>query len=96
MEFAIKALLGILGAALVAGGFVAYRGSPKTGVRALAAAAVAAGVVMWVIVIMTTQVSVSSEEGPAPAIELGSSAESLQPGGEQPLPSPEGLEEFDR
>jgi hypothetical protein len=67
MEFAIKAILGILGAALVAGGFVAYRGSPKTGVRALAAAAVAAGVVMWVIVIITTQVSVSSEGGPAPS-----------------------------
>jgi drug/metabolite transporter (DMT)-like permease len=51
----------ILGAALIVGGFVAYRGSPRTGVRALAAASVAAGVVMLAIVAFTVPTSVETE-----------------------------------
>jgi len=50
-------ILGILGAALIAGGTVAYRGSARTGVRAFAAAAIAAGVVMWAILLFTIPVS---------------------------------------
>jgi len=50
-------ILGILGAALIAGGTVAYRGSARTSVRAFAAAAIAAGVVMWAILLFTVPVS---------------------------------------
>ena len=51
--FVIQIILGILGAAFIVGGIVAYRGSARTGVRAFAAAAVAAGVVMWTVVLIT-------------------------------------------
>ena len=39
-------ILGILGAALIVGGIIAYRGSVSTSVRAFSGAAIAAGVVM--------------------------------------------------
>jgi hypothetical protein len=60
-EFIIKLILGILGAALVVGGIVAYRRSERTSVKSLSAAAIAAGVVMWVVIVITT--SVTSEVG---------------------------------
>jgi Ca2+/H+ antiporter len=60
MEFIIIALLGILGAALIAGGIVMYRKSESTNGRAFGAAAIAAGVVMWVIIIIVTPASQSS------------------------------------
>ncbi len=50
----------ILGAALVAGGVAPYRGSGRTGIRAIAAAAVAAGVAMWAIVLVLAPVSRSA------------------------------------
>ena len=56
-EFIIKLILGILGAALVAGGIVAYRRSEITSVKALSAAAIAAGVVMWAVIVITTPVT---------------------------------------
>ncbi len=49
-------LLGALGAALIAGGIFFYRGITKTNVRALGAAAVAAGVVIWAIILFITPV----------------------------------------
>jgi hypothetical protein len=55
-EFIIKLILGILGAALIAGGFVAYRRSVSTAIKALSAAAIAAGVVMWAAIVVTTPV----------------------------------------
>ena len=42
----VQLTLAILGAVLIAGGIVGYRGSARTGVRAFGAAAVAGGVVM--------------------------------------------------
>jgi hypothetical protein len=60
MEFIIIATLGILGAALIAGGIVMYRKSESTNGRAFGAAAIAAGVVMWVIIVIVTPVSQSS------------------------------------
>ncbi len=63
----IQLSLAILGAALVAGGIVAYRGSTRTGVRAFGASAVAAGVVMWAVVLMTFPVS-STGESPDPIV----------------------------
>ena len=60
MEFMIIATLGILGAALIAGGIVMYRKSKSTNGRAFGAAAIAAGVVMWVIIVIVTPASQSS------------------------------------
>ena len=49
-------ILGVLGAALVVGGIVAYRRSTRTNVRVFSAAAIAAGVVMWAAVLLTVPV----------------------------------------
>ena len=72
-EFIIKLILAILGAALVAGGIVAYRRSENTGVKSLSAAAISAGVVMWAFILITTQVT-SEAGGPGatltPSIEV--------------------------
>jgi hypothetical protein len=59
MEFIIIATLGILGAALIVGGIVGYRKSVRAGVKTLAAASIASGVVMWALILFTTPVSVS-------------------------------------
>lgn len=57
-----------LGAALIAGGIVAYRGSTGTGARAFGAAATAAGVVMWAVVLLTVPFSSSGGGPPAPTL----------------------------
>ena len=62
-EFVIIAIFGIAGAALIAGGIVAYRGSTRSRVRSFGASAVAAGVVMWAVVLITIPVS-STGDGP--------------------------------
>ena len=59
MSFVIIAVLGILGASLIVGGIVGYRKSIRTGVKTLAAASIAAGIVMWALILVTTPVSVS-------------------------------------
>jgi len=56
MELIIRVILGVVGAALVAGGIVTYRRSTTTKVRALGAASIAARVVMWAIIVVTTPV----------------------------------------
>ena len=61
-------ILAVLGAASVAGGIVAYRGSMNTGGRAAGAALAAAGVVMWAIVLVTVPVSSSGGDAPSPII----------------------------
>ena len=61
-------ILIVLGAALIAGGIVAYRGSRRTGVRAFSAAGIAAGIVMWAIVVMIIPVSSSDNKSPSPTI----------------------------
>jgi len=60
MEFRIIAILGILGAASIAGGIVTLRGSTRVVFRALGAALIAAGAVMWLLIIMTIPVSVTT------------------------------------
>jgi Ca2+/H+ antiporter len=50
MEFIIAAILGILGAALIAGGIVGYRKSESARAKAFSAAAIAAGVVILAII----------------------------------------------
>ena len=59
MTFVIIAILGILGAALIVGGIVGYRKSVRPSIKTLAAASIAAGVVMWALILLTTPVSVS-------------------------------------
>ena len=56
MDFVIIAILGILGAALIAGGIVLYRRSARTSLRAFGAAAIAAGAVMWLVILLITPV----------------------------------------
>jgi len=56
-EFIIKLVLGIAGAAMIAGGIVAYRSSERAGVRTASAAAVAAGIVMWAAIVVTTSIT---------------------------------------
>ena len=55
----IIATLGILGAALIAGGTVGYRKSSRTGVKTVSAACIASGAVMWALLAVTTPVSSS-------------------------------------
>lgn len=63
-------VLGILGAGLIFGGIVAYRGSTKSSVRAASAAAMASGLAMWAVIGFTVPASTSSDnaESPAPVV----------------------------
>ena len=63
----IGLILAILGAASIVGGIVAYRGSTTVSVRAFGAASVAAGVVMWAVILVTVPVSTSGD-APSPII----------------------------
>ncbi|MFQ5968378.1 MAG: hypothetical protein ACE5MI_12345 [Acidimicrobiia bacterium] len=63
MDFVISVLLVILGAALIVGGVVAYRGSTAVAARALSAASVAAGLAMWFVI---ASVTITSSSGTAP------------------------------
>ena len=71
MQFVLLALAAAIGAALIVGGVVAYRGTRRTGVRAMAAAAIAAGVVTWVIVLAVVPTSRTDSGSPEPEIEAG-------------------------
>jgi len=57
MEFLIIIILGVLGAACIAGGIVGYRKSESARAKAISAAAIAAGVVMWAAILLITPVS---------------------------------------
>ena len=61
--------LAILGAALIGGGTVAYRGSSSNGIRSLAASSIAGGVMMWMVVLMVVPASITSTGPSAPAVE---------------------------
>ena len=56
MGFIIIAILGILGAGLIGGGIVLYRGSMSNGIKAAGAACIAAGVIMLALIIWVTPV----------------------------------------
>ncbi len=74
----IQLSLAILGAALIAGGIVAYRGSPRTGVRAFGASAAAGGGVMWAIVLITVSVSSTGDATPTPVIVVDSGSGGIE------------------
>ncbi len=63
MGFIFVAVLGVLGAALIGGGIVAYRGSTAVMARSFSAASVVAGLVMWFIIASLT---ITSSSGTAP------------------------------
>ena len=52
----IQLILAIVGAAAIVGGFVLYRRSAGANARAAGAGSVAAGVMMWFILVLTTPV----------------------------------------
>ena len=56
MDFICIAILGIFGAGLIAGGIVLYSKSTSSGIKALAAAFIAAGVVMWGLILLITPI----------------------------------------
>ena len=56
MEFIVIAILGIFGAGMIAGGIFLYRNSTKTNPRAVGVASIAAGVVMWGLILLITPV----------------------------------------
>ncbi len=64
----IQLSLAVLGAASIAGGIVAYRGSTRTGVRAFSGAAIAAGVVMWAFILFTIPVSRTGDGPQEPGV----------------------------
>ena len=66
-------VLGVVGAGLIFGGIVAYRGTKKSGIQALAAGLIAFGLVMWAVIGFTIPASTSSDGGepPAPVAALG-------------------------
>ena len=64
----IQLSLAILGAGLIVGGIVAYRGSTRTGLRAFSAGSVAAGAVMLAVVLFTLPVSSSGDGSPDPTV----------------------------
>ncbi len=51
MEFLMTIILAVLGAASIVGGIVGYCKSRTTLARAVSASAIAAGIVMWVIIL---------------------------------------------
>lgn len=57
MEFIIIAILAILGAGLIAGGTFLYRNSSNTNPKTMGVASIAAGVVMWGLILLITPVS---------------------------------------
>ena len=64
-------LLPVLGAALIGGGIVAYRGSTAVMARALSAASVVAGLAMWFVI---ASVTITSSSGTAPEPVIGGDA----------------------
>ena len=79
-HFIITLLLAIVGASLIAGGIIAYRKSESTRVKALSGAAVAAGLVMWAAVVVTTPVT-SEVGGPGASLTPSIHLEGLYPNG---------------
>ncbi len=64
--FVILAIIGVLGAAGIAGGIVLYRRGARPSVRAFGAASVAAGTVMWAVVLVSTPMSSSTSGDGSP------------------------------
>ena len=64
--------MAIVGAAAIAGGIVAYRGSDRTGLRSVGASLIAAGAVMWLIVGLVIPARVLTSGSNEPVVETTS------------------------
>ena len=62
--------LAIFGAGGIAGGIIAFRGSSRTGIRSIAVASIASGMMMWMVVLMVVPASISST-GPGRPVIVG-------------------------
>ncbi len=71
MGLVLIILLPVLGAALIGGGIVAYRGSTAVMARAFSAASVVAGLAMWLVI---ASVTITSSSGTAPEPVIVASA----------------------
>jgi hypothetical protein len=69
MHFIVIIAISVLGGALIAGGFVGYRRSLTTGAKVVSAAGVAAGLVMWAVLLLIVPVSSNTETQPQPIVE---------------------------
>lgn len=54
MDFIVIAILGIVGAGMIAGGVFLYRNSTNTNPRAVGVTSIAAGAAMWVLILLVT------------------------------------------
>ena len=77
--FIFQVTLAVFGAALIAGGIVAYRSSARIGVRSVAAAGIASGVVMLAIVVTTIPAYSTSDGPPDPVVETVGSGSDDRP-----------------
>ena len=70
LQFVMAVVFGIAGAALIVGGVVMFRGNENRGQRAAGASMVAAGLMMWAVILFTTPISSTTTQGtsPEPAI----------------------------
>jgi hypothetical protein len=57
MDFFVAAALAVVGAAFIVGGIVGYRKSEGATGKAVSAGAIAAGIVMWAVIIFITPVT---------------------------------------
>ena len=57
MEFLLIIVLAVLGAASIVGGIVGYRKSKGSLAKTISAAAIAAGIVMWAIILFVLPVA---------------------------------------
>ncbi len=71
--FIVWLILGVLGAALIAGGIVAYRRSKAVLVRSLAASAIAGGTAMWAVILFTVPITQTESVSPEPVIVTNNS-----------------------
>lgn len=67
--------LAILGAALLVGGIVGYKKSGSTAAKIISAAAAAAGLAIWMIILFVTPVFQSSSDSPEPSISYSNTVE---------------------
>jgi len=70
--------LAILGAALLVGGIVGYKKSGSTTAKIISAAATAAGLAIWIIILFVTPVFQSSSDSPESSISYTSTVEDYE------------------
>ena len=66
IQFALTIAFAIIGAALIVGGVVMFRGNERRGQRAFGAAGITAGLIMWAVILLITPVSSTSTQATSP------------------------------